>query len=184
MIERSAKPSVRDWRDWVGLAARLVVGVVLLVAGALKIVNIPAMELAINAYKIFPYEIVKVLAYVVPISELVLGVLLVLGLFTRISAILSGLMFAAFIAGIASAWTRGLSLDCGCFGGGGEIDPSDTKYLEEILRDIGLLALCAWLSIRPRSLLSVDQWLFAVNIPDDPYDNLDQGDTDEQSLLS
>lgn len=146
--------------------SRLIVGIVLLIAGLLKVVNIPAMELAINAYKIFPYDIVKVLAYVVPISEVVVGALLILGLFTRLSAVVAGLMFVAFIVGISWAWYHGYALDCGCFGGGGEIDPSATRYPEEIARDVGLLALSVWLIVRPRSLYSIDQWLFAVNIPD------------------
>lgn len=172
MLKSSTKPSVRAWRDWAGLTGRLVVGIVLLAAGALKIGNIPGMELAISAYQLFPYSVIQVLAYVVPFSEILLGVLLLVGLFTRLSAIASALLFLSFIVGIASAWARGLSLDCGCFGGGGEIDPAETKYFEEILRDFGLLALCVWLSVRPRSLFSVDQWLFAINLPDDQeYDD-------------
>ena len=171
MIEASTKPSVRNWRDWVGLVARLTVGVVLLVAGLIKVVDILGMQLALNAYQLFPAPVVLVLSYVIPIAEIVLGIMLILGLFTRITSILSGLLFVAFIIGIAQAWARGLSLDCGCFGGGGQIDPSQTEYPEEIARDLGLLAACAWLAIRPRSLASIDQWLFAIHIPTDTFDD-------------
>lgn len=161
-----------DWRDWVGLVARLTVGGVLLIAGLLKVVDVTGMQVALNAYELFPFPVVSVLSYVIPWTEVIVGVLLVLGLFTRVSAIVSGLLFAAFIVGIAQAWARGLTLDCGCFGGGGEIDASETQYPQEIARDIGLLALAGWLSIRPRSLAAIDQWLFAVDIPaDDLADN-------------
>ena len=43
-----------------------------------------------------------------------------------------------FVIAISQAWSRGLSIDCGCFGNGGQVAPEDTRYLEEILRDIGL----------------------------------------------
>ena len=49
-----------------------------------------------------------------------------------------------FIAAVSSAWARGLSIDCGCFGGGGQVAAGQTKYLQEILRDVGLLALAAF----------------------------------------
>ncbi|MDO4717146.1 MAG: MauE/DoxX family redox-associated membrane protein [Propionibacteriaceae bacterium] len=166
MKESRTKPNRRTWLDWVGFIARLVTGVVLLVAGLLKVVDLVAMRRAIEAYQLFPDAIVGVLTYAVPLSEIILGALLLLGLFTRISAIFSGLLFLGFIVGIASAWARGLSLDCGCFGGGGEIDPAQTRYAEELLRDLGLLALCLWLSLRPHTPYSVDQWLFAINLPD------------------
>jgi hypothetical protein len=66
----------------------------------------------------------------------------------------------AFIIGIASAWARGLNIDCGCFGEGGTIDPSQTRYLEEILRDVGLVLCAAWLVIRPRTAYSLERTLF------------------------
>ena len=42
-----------------------------------------------------------------------------MGLLTRPVAVLSALMLAGFVIGIASAWARGLQIECGCFGGGG-----------------------------------------------------------------
>ena len=55
-----------------------------------------------------------------------------------------------FILGIASAWARGLSIDCGCFGQGGTIAAAQTQYPQEIARDVGLLACAAWLVAQPR----------------------------------
>ena len=51
---------------------------------------------------------------------------------------------------------RGLSIDCGCFGGGGAVYPGHTAYVQEILRDTGFLVLAGWLILRPRTLLSID----------------------------
>lgn len=83
--------------------------------------------------------------YTLPLLELILAVLLLIGLGTRIAAAASALLMLAFIIGVASAWARGLTIDCGCFGGGGQVAASDTKYPEEILRDIGLVLLGGWL---------------------------------------
>ena len=57
--------------------------------------------------------------HLLPVLEVVVGLCLVLGLLTRGAAVVSALLFVAFIVGIASAWARGLQIDCGCFGGGG-----------------------------------------------------------------
>jgi len=64
---------------------------------------------------------------------------------------------AIFIIAIAQAWARGLSIDCGCFGGGGTIDPSKTKYLEEILRDTGLALLGLYLLRYPVSKFALEK---------------------------
>jgi hypothetical protein len=58
---------------------------------------------------------------------------------------------------VASAAARGLSIDCGCFGGGGEVEPGQTAYTAEILRDVGLLVLAVYLAIRPDTPLSIDR---------------------------
>ena len=56
---------------------------------------------------------------------------------------------------MASAAARGLSIDCGCFGGGGPVPPGQTAYAAEIVRDLGLLAAAGWLVARPQSRLSL-----------------------------
>ena len=53
---------------------------------------------------------------------------------------------------MTQAWARGLSIDCGCFGGGGAVDPEQTAYGRELLRDAGFLLLAGWLVVRPRTL--------------------------------
>ena len=145
-----------ELKDWVGLAARLVLGVVLLVAGLLKITALGSSRTATRAYELMPVDIANFVGTLLPIAEIVLGVLLIIGLLTRGSALLGGLLMLAFIAGITSAWARGLTIDCGCFGGGGSVAANKTKYLQEILRDSGLALCAAWLVLRPRSRWSLD----------------------------
>ena len=66
------------------------------------------------------------------------------------------ILLLVFIFAVASAWVRGLSIDCGCFGGGGEVAPGQTAYGTELLRDAGLLLLALWLVWQPRSRLALE----------------------------
>jgi uncharacterized membrane protein YphA (DoxX/SURF4 family) len=132
---------------WIGLLARLVLGGVLLVAGYLKVFTPDKSMMAVRAYEILPIWFANFLGIVLPWLEVGAGVLLIIGVAIRYAAIFGSALMVLFIIAIAQAWARGLSIDCGCFGGGGTIDPSQTRYLEEILRDIGL-ALCGLYLLR------------------------------------
>lgn len=145
---------------WIGVVARLVTGGVWIVAGALKLPDPASSVRAVRAYELLPEQVVPAVGYLLPVLEVVVGLCLVLGLLTRANAVVSALLFLAFIIGIASAWARGLQIDCGCFGGGGVREGASDEYPWEIARDIGLLALSAWLVWRPRTPYAVDNALF------------------------
>src|SRR3546814_17626372 len=113
---------------WVGLVLRLLVGGVWIVAGALKLPDPAASVRAVRAYDLLPESIVPTVGHVLPLAEIVIGACLVVGLFTRWSALLSGLLFLVFIIGIASAWPRGLQIACGCLCGGGQGGAATSKY--------------------------------------------------------
>ena len=142
--------------DLVGTLLRLVLGGVILVAGALKVTNLGQSALAVRAYQLLPYDLAGYVGYALPIIEIVIGLLLVLGLFTRMSALLGTLLMLAFVIGIASAWARGLSIDCGCFGGGGTIGAEQTAYPFELSRDVALTLAGAWLVRRPHTAYGLD----------------------------
>lgn len=142
--------------DWLGTGLRLTVGVVLLVAGALKVANPAASALAVRAYQLLPYDLAGSVGYALPVVEILLAVLLVLGLFTRVGASVAAALLLAFVVGIASAWARGLSIDCGCFGGGGQIDAGRTAYPLELSRDLALTLASVWLAVRPRTAYALD----------------------------
>lgn len=144
-------------RDVVGLLARLGLAAVWLVSGIFKAVDPRTTVVAVRAYQIFPESLVGVFAAVLPFLEIALGVLLVLGLATRLTAVLSAVVLVAFIAGVISAAARGLSIDCGCFGGGGDVAAGQTAYTAEILRDLGFLALAGYLIVRPDTPVSIDR---------------------------
>ena len=167
-------------RDVIGLLARLVLGGVILAAGLLKVGHLETSARSVRAYQLLPYDVAGYLGYGLPILEIAVGVLLVLGLFTRFSAVVGGLLMGVFIAGIASAWARGLSIDCGCFGHGGTIRASQTQYPQEIARDIGLLACAAWLVVRPQSAASLERFLFASSSTERDEPDVHEPDLPEQ----
>ena len=133
------------YQPWLTLAARLILGGVLVAAGGLKIGNLQKSAMAVRAYEILPVGLANFLGYALPWVEIGIGFLLIVGAAVAISGLLGALTMLAFIIAISQAWARGLSIDCGCFGGGGTVNPEDTKYLSEIIRDIGLLVLGIYL---------------------------------------
>lgn len=146
---------------WLGTVARLGLAAVWLYAGGSKVTDLAGSGRAVNAYQIFPYDLAMVIGAALPLVELALGVLLLIGLATRLCAVLSAGLLVVFVAGIASAWARGLRIDCGCFGVGGELTAGqDPSYGPEILRDLAFLALAGFLIWFPRTRWSADMAIF------------------------
>lgn len=152
-LSRTASSAI----PWVTTAARLTLGVVLIVAGALKIGNPPLSAQAVKAYELLPDAVATAVGYGLPILEIVIGVLLVLGLMTRVAAVVAALLMLAFVFGIAWAWAHGLKIDCGCFGGGGKLGAGqEPTYLLDILRDFGLVLLGVWIAWFPSGRFALD----------------------------
>ena len=145
--------------DVVGTFVRLGLAAVWLVSGGIKAADLPQTYLAVQAYEVLPAGVVSSVAVVLPFVEIGLGLLLLAGVGTRLVAALSGLVLLVFIAGVSQAWARGLTIDCGCFGGGGQVAADQTGYGWELARDTGFLVLAGWLLIRPGSYLGMDRTL-------------------------
>lgn len=161
-LQRVARPSSRAL-DVLGTLVRLGLAGIWLTSGTLKAMDTSTTYNAVNAYRVLPSGAVSVIAAALPFAELALGVLLLIGIGTRLVAVFSALLLLAFVAGITQAWARGLTIDCGCFGGGGEVTASQTQYPQELARDAGFLLLATWLLVRPRSVLSLDRLLLGTD---------------------
>ena len=144
-------------QPWIGLFARLILGGVLFIAGYLKVSAPDKSQMAVRAYEMLPISVANTLGLILPFIEVAIGALLILGSLTRVVAALGGFTMVIFIIAISQAWARGLNIDCGCFGGGGAVEPGQTKYLQEILRDTGLAFLAAYLIRYPVTKFSVDK---------------------------
>jgi len=146
--------------QWVSLLVRLGLAAVFLTAGALKVTDLPASGRAVVAYQLMPTDVAMTVGAIQPYFEIALGLLLLLGIATRLAAWISAATLVVFISGITSAWARGLNIDCGCFSKGGHLLPGQAPdYLPEILRDLAFLAMAIFLIIFPASRFSLDGWL-------------------------
>jgi len=95
---------------------RIALGVLLVVAGALKIGHALDLAASIASFRLLPPAIVAPLAVALPFVEIFVGLYLAIGLFTRWAAVLAALQFGLYGIAVASAVLRGLAPDCGCFG--------------------------------------------------------------------
>ena len=143
----------------IGTIFRLILAGVLGVAGYVKMIEPHGARDAIMAYRLLPPAVAPFLGYALPAAEIVLGALLLVGLFVRLSGLISAILMVFFIIGIASVWIRGYSIDCGCFGGGGDIsaDGIARKYTTEIVRDACLTLIGLWLFRWPHTLVSLER---------------------------
>ena len=157
---RSFGTTVTRARPWVSLAARLVLAVVFAVAGWPKLLDAEGTLRSVRAFRLVPEALVPAFGYGLPVLELALALLLLLGLLTRPAAAVAGVLLLMFMVGIVAAWARGLSIECGCFGAssGPVVDPV-RGYVADLARDAGLLLLAAWLVVFPSSRLSLDSRL-------------------------
>ena len=145
-------------RPWLGTVARLVLGAVWIWAAWSKLSNPRGFVQAVRAYDATPEWLSKAIGYGLPVLEICLGVLLVVGIVTRAAAIVSAPLLVVFLIGIIQADARGLKLTCGCFGGGGTTT-GGTAYTLDILRDVGLLVLAAFLVLWPLTRISADEFM-------------------------
>lgn len=97
--------------------------------------SLAMFAMGVDSYQILPAWAVSPVAHFLPFFEIVLAIWLLSGFALRVSSLLSTLAICVFIYAMFSAWRRGLTINCGCFGqGGAPIGPKD------MMRD-GLLFL-------------------------------------------
>lgn len=152
-----AKERFRFIQPWASLGMRLAAGLIMIIAGVLKMGDLAATVRAVRVYEILPEAVVPLVGNTLPFLEIAVGFFLILGLFTRWVAVVYLLMMAAFVFGILWVWAHGLQIDCGCFGGGGLV--TKAAYAGHVRDQAIFLALGAWVVAFPRSALSIDGWL-------------------------
>jgi uncharacterized membrane protein YphA (DoxX/SURF4 family) len=147
-------------QPWLSTLARLFLAVVFIWSGWPKFVDTEGTVRSVRAFQLLPEVLVRPFAYGLPLAELALALLLLLGLVTRIAGLVTVGLMIMFMFGIVMAWSRGLSIECGCFGNtGATVVNAVPGYIQDLFRDTGYLALAAFLAWRPFSRLSLDGML-------------------------
>jgi uncharacterized membrane protein YphA (DoxX/SURF4 family) len=140
--------------------ARILLATALGVAGLSKVGDLAGAGRTVALYQVVPASSAQLVAGALLSVEIALAVLLLAGLATRATAAATAVLMAVYVAAIVSVWARGLSIDCGCFGGGGAVTAGAVRgYVVDILRDVVLAGAAAFLVRRPVTECSLDRWV-------------------------
>lgn len=138
------------------LLTRLLLGSALLYAGLVKIPVSGLFAQTVRAYEILPLLLVHPFAIVVPWVEVTCGLCLVVGFWTRSSALCVLMLLLCFGVALGVNFYRGADMSCGCFalnGAGGSLQAA-------LVRDV-LMIVCALILVLARSVpCSLEQFTF------------------------
>ena len=125
------------------LIARLVLASVFVSAALPKVRDPVAFSSSIEGFRIIGPTLSNWVALILPWLELIIGIGILLPWIRRSSGIIISALLLMFITLHASAWVRGLEINCGCFG----FDTSEktTNYLKMIVRNTLLLGTCLFI---------------------------------------
>lgn len=129
---------------WFLLILRVVLGGVFVYSGALKLGNPLAFADSIATFQLLPPQLINVVALALPPFEMIVGAMLLFGIFQRQAAFALLILTVAFMIFLLQAIARGLEVDCGCFGAG---KPSAWSAWISLGRDIFLIAGSVWLYV-------------------------------------
>ena len=131
---------------WLTVRVQIALGLFFVVAALPKLVDPPSFAHMIYNYRLVPGTFVNVMALAMPWLELLIGLALVLGIWTRTSASLVGALLLVFIAAISVNLARGNAIECGCFDVSAANKTVDERLADmrlDILRDVGMLLMVA-----------------------------------------
>lgn len=95
-------------------ALRIGLGGVFVIAGYGKLCDIGVFAGAVQMYEILPDSLATAYGYTLPFVELIIGILLILGIFLRVSAGLSILTTVSFVIAKSITLARGANPPCCC----------------------------------------------------------------------
>ena len=130
---------------WFLLVLRVVLGGVFVYAGTLKLFHPLAFADSIATFQLLPPQLINVVALALPPFEVIVGAMLLFGIFQRQAALALLILTVAFMIFLLQAIARGLEVDCGCFGTG---KPSAGSAWVALGRDVLLAVGCWWVYLR------------------------------------
>lgn len=94
---------------------RVILGAILLFAGITKLMGFNIFATNVDSYQMLPIGLVKPISFLIVSAEITLGVVLIIGYYSRGAGILSMLLFLIFAVALINALLRELTItDCGC----------------------------------------------------------------------
>jgi uncharacterized membrane protein YphA (DoxX/SURF4 family) len=125
-----------------GVLLRVALGGIFLYAGYVKLRDPWQLFAAgIRDYEILPAWVADWIARTLPWFELLIGLLLVVGRFLRISTVSTSCLLLVFFSLMVRAFAQGKEINCGCFG------PNELISWKTLLRDGSMLAGSLFLTV-------------------------------------
>lgn len=130
-----------DLSKVLSMLIRLILGVIFIVAGAPKILYPTAFAEALFNYQILPDILVNISAIVLPWVEVIVGGMLIVGLWMPGAILIYNTLMMTFISALGYNIYRGLDIHCGCFSPAS----GEAISMETVFRDLLILCLSFYL---------------------------------------
>ena len=135
---------------------RVALGVLFIAASLYKIAEPYEFGLSIATYDILPLSLINIMAITLPWIEVFIGLSLILGFWTRASALAVAGMMVMFMIAIGIALSRGLLIGCGCFA---SAEAGDEISEATLIRDAVWLAGAVYVVVVDDGRFGLDRWL-------------------------
>ena len=105
---------MNSYRTYLMFLARVLLGIMWVIAGIEKIADPAQFSREISNYHLLPFGIENTVAIILPWLELFIGLSLIFGLYVNSASFISSILMVIFIIFIAQAMFRGFNIECGC----------------------------------------------------------------------
>ena len=137
--------SKKNWTSLIFLFSRLFLGGVFVYASYDKILHPAAFAEVVYNYQILPEILINSVAVILPWLEVLIGSLLIFGVWMPGTALWSAVLLLSFFGALLFNMARGLDIDCGCFRSS-DISEQGAPMAWYIIRDFVLLVVAIYLS--------------------------------------
>jgi len=142
------KVGFRSWlsHPWLTTRVQIALGLFFVAAALPKLADPPSFAHMIYNYRIAPGPLVNLSALVLPWLELLCGVALLLGIWSRTAALVVGGLLVVFTAAVSLNLIRGHAVECGCFDvrdAGKSVEERFADMRMLVVRDAGMLLMVA-----------------------------------------
>jgi uncharacterized membrane protein YphA (DoxX/SURF4 family) len=123
------------------IVLRVLMGAIFIYAGYVKLAEPWQLFAAgIADYEVVPMWAAKFLAHTLPWFEVLIGLLLIVGRWFRVSTVSTSLLLLVFFSLMVRAFAGGKEINCGCFG------PNELISWKTLVRDGSMLAVSLFLA--------------------------------------
>jgi uncharacterized membrane protein YphA (DoxX/SURF4 family) len=134
-------PSSLKIHHIISIIIRFILGAIFIAAGIPKILDVASFASVVYNYHLLPDIFINIFAITLPWLEVIIGGLLIMGIWMPGTVIIYNLLMIAFIGALTFNTIRGLDISCGCF----STEPGDIIDMGTIFRDIIILSASMYL---------------------------------------